>query len=523
MDRTAGTAIRSLLAAEAELSWHLPEGYASRLQPDYHHDAVSDDADVVHQPEAYEVVRYLLAETGRGTVLDIGCGSGRKLRELSAPRAVGVDFGANIEFCRTNHPGSGEWIEANLSDPSARKIADHASSDAIVICSDVVEHMPDPTQLLRLLDDCYRRGAIVITTTPDRVRVRGADHAGPPPNESHVREWELNEYSKVLADAGLNLTFAGFTTNNSEAREFKTILTISDPEVSARAVSRNANRPLAIIAAYNEADILAEVASDWIKQGCDIHLIDNWSTDGTWDVARKLAAAHPARVAIERFPDAPTSTYEWVPLLNRKADIAAQHPGRWIIHTDADELRRSPFPDVSLSDGFDIVEQTGANRVDFRVINFQPIPSSRLDGESIEDSLRSFRFGTRPGHLRQSKAWLQGWQRVDLASSGGHEANFTGAVDFRYKFLLKHYPLRSETHAVRKIEEERHARRSPFESEVLGFHGHYKELADRGFTSEDDADLIQWDEATFWREYGLIVMTDLVQSRIDRGWMKPGK
>jgi hypothetical protein len=382
--------------------------------------------------------------------------------------------------------------------------------------------MPEPTQLLRLLEDCYRRGAIVITTTPDRTRVRGAGHAGPPPNEAHVREWELNEYSSVIADAGLDLTFAGYTTNNTRARELKTILILSDPEVSGRSIARNVSRPLAIIAVYNEEDILSEVIADCLKQGCDVHVIDNWSTDGTWEIARRLAAVHPARVAIERFPEGPTPTYEWVPLLNRKADIAARYPGRWIIHTDADEIRRSPFPDISLSDAFDIVEQTGANRVDFRVINFQPIRSFG-GGQSVESSLRWFSFGTRPGHLRQFKAWLQGKQRIDLASTGGHEAQFAGAVDFRYKFLLKHYPLRSEAHAIRKIEHERHARLSEFESNILGFHGHYEGLARSGFKFAAEADLIEWDEVNFWREYGLLIMTDLVKSRIDRGWLEAGK
>jgi len=505
------------------LSWNLPDGYIERLEPTYHDDQVSDDDDVVHQPEAYDVVAYLLGATGRGTVIDIGCGSGRKLRNLAARRAVGVDYGPNIAFCRTNYPHAAEWIEADLSHPSARTIANEAGSDAIVICSDVVEHMPDPTQLLRLLEDCYRRGAIVITTTPDRARVRGTEHAGPPPNEAHVREWELNEYSSVIADTGLDLTFAGYTTNNSQARELKTILTLSDPDVSVRAVKRGASRPLAIIAAYNEQDIIGEVVADLLRQGCDVYLIDNWSTDGTWEIARRLAATNPARIMIERFPDTPMATYEWVPILNRKADIAARYPGRWIIHTDADEIRRSPFPDISLSDALDLVEQTGANRVDFRVINFQPIRSAGPGDERVESSLLWFSFGTRPGHLRQFKAWLQGKQRIDLASTGGHEAQFAGAVDFRYKFLLKHYPLRSEAHAIRKIEHERRARRSEFESNILGFHSHYKDVELGNFKFESEADLIEWNFSSFWRDYGLFVMTDLVKSRIDRGWLEPGK
>lgn len=495
----------------------------SRVAPDYHDDQCYDDADVVHQPEAYEVVRYLIGATGRGTVIDIGCGSGRKLRDLQADKTIGVDFGANIDFCRRAYPDAGEWIEADLSDPSARLLANRASADSIVICADVIEHLADPTQLLRLLEDCYRRGAIVITTTPDRVRVRGSDHTGPSPNGAHVREWALDEYSKVISDAGLGLSFAGFTTNNSEARELKTILTLSDPDVAAHAVVRNTSRPLAIIAAFNEADIADEVISDWIAQGCDVHFIDNWSTDRTWDAARRWAITHPSRVAVERFPDSPTSTYEWLPLLNRKADVAARYPGRWIIHSDADEIRRSCFPGINLADAFDLIAHTGANRVDFRVINFRPAEVGHIAPGEVQRSLRRFDFGTRTGHLSQWKAWLQGRPRVDLASSGGHEARFKGSVDFRYKFLLKHYPLRSQSHARHKIEHERHGRRSSFEYDVLKFHGHYDKLAASGFDFGSETDLLDWHDDSFWPNYGLLIMTDLVKSRVDRGWMEPGK
>ena len=504
------------------MNWHLPEGYQSRAQPEYHDDHTSDVSDVVHQPEAYEVVKYLLRATGRGTVIDIGCGSGRKLREMPA-RRIGVDFGANIEFCQSNFPDSCEWIEADLSNPSARSVANLASPDAIVICADVVEHLPDPTQLLQVLEDCYRRGAIVLTTTPDRIRVRGADDAGPPPNTAHVREWSLEEYAKVVADAGLSLTFAGYTTNNTQARELKTILTISDPDVGCYALPRNPARPLAIIASYNEADILDEVITDWLGQGCDLHLIDNWSSDSSWEIAQRWATTHPGRVSIERFPDSAVSTYEWIPILNRKADIAARHPRRWIIHADADEIRRSPFPGINLADAFDLVAQTGSNRVDFRVINFRPITVPGGPSGAIQESLRWFDFGTRAGHLAQSKAWLQGSSRVDLASTGGHEVRFEGAKDFRYKFLLKHYPLRSDEHARRKVELERHARRSPFEYEVLKFHTQYEALVDAGYQFEADADPIEWNEGTFWQDFGLLIMTDLLSSRVERGWMEAGK
>lgn len=33
----------------------------------------------------------------------------------------------------------------------------------------------------------------------------------------------------------------------------------------------------------------------------------------------------------------------------------------------------------------------------------------------------------------------------------------------------------------------------------------------------------EWNEDGFWRDYGLLTMTDLLQSRVDRDWMAGGK
>jgi hypothetical protein len=58
-----------------------------------------------------------------------------------------------------------------------------------------------------------------LTSTPDRIRAQGAEHRGPAPNRSHIREWALEEYVEFLADHNLPATYAGYTLNNSVMRE----------------------------------------------------------------------------------------------------------------------------------------------------------------------------------------------------------------------------------------------------------------------------------------------------------------
>jgi SAM-dependent methyltransferase len=256
--------------------FRLPADYVERPEPAYFDDSLYFDSEIVHQPEVYEAASFFARAPGRTTIIDIGCGNGRKLRGVQAARHVGVDFGANISFCRRHFPSWGEWIDADLSRPDCIKIAGLVENSCVVVCADVIEHMVDPEPLVALLAECHRRGAIVVTSTPDRARVHGAGHNGPPSNKSHVREWALAEYDAYLADRGLPSIFAGYTLNNNIARELKTIITIHDVAIAPSPVGAMELAPLAILSAYNEADVIGEVCEDLLDQGCDVVAIDNW-------------------------------------------------------------------------------------------------------------------------------------------------------------------------------------------------------------------------------------------------------
>src|SRR5262245_28546966 len=89
-------------------------------------------------------------------------------------------------------------------------------------------------------------------------------------------------------------------------------------------------RPLAIIATYNDHDIAPQVVRKLLSDGIGVHIIDNWSSDGTYEALADLGLE-----AIERFPDSGASRYfQLRPILQRKEVIAARFPGRWIINQD---------------------------------------------------------------------------------------------------------------------------------------------------------------------------------------------
>ena len=109
-------------------------------------------------------------------------------------------------------------------------------------------------------------------------------------------------------------------------------------------------RVIAIIAAFNEGDIISPVISHLVENGIDAYLIDNHSTDDT--VERAAGWLGKGLLHIERFPQssADAAKFEWTAILRRKEELANTLQADWFIHHDADEIRESPWPNVTLKE-----------------------------------------------------------------------------------------------------------------------------------------------------------------------------
>lgn len=258
-------------------------------------------------------------------------------------------------------------------------------------------------------------------------------------------------------------------------------------------------RVVALMIAYNEADIIVPSISGLIEQGIEVYLIDNWSTDGTYDLALKLVGH--GLIAIERFPlDGPDSVFRSKLAFRRKEQLASEIKADWFIHHDADEVRTSPWYGVSLKDGIWAADSAGFNAIDHTVIVFPPIDNGFKPGSDFEKYFRHFEFGTRAGHFLQVKAWKNLGLPVSLAESAGHEVSFPGRKIYPRKFLLKHYPIRSQSHGEKKTFLERKPRRSP-DGMAQGWHTHY-DLFDEGHNFlHDPSDLLTFDEQVFYDRY----------------------
>jgi hypothetical protein len=233
----------------------------------------------------------------------------------------------------------------------------------------------------------------------------------------------------------------------------------------------DAFRVVALIAAYNEADIIEPVLDHLAANGVWSYLIDNGSTDET--IARARRWLGRGLLGIERLADPDGGRTSWRALLARKRELARELGADWYVHHDADEVREGPWPGMTLREAIRWVDRAGFSAIDFRVLNFAPVDDAFRDGM---DPRSHFQRWEEPGEydLMQRKCWKAGGADLDLAE-GGHDVRFAGRRIFPLRFPLRHYPIRSQAHGLRKVFEERRDRFTE-EERAFGWHLQYDHI-----------------------------------------------
>lgn len=159
-------------------------GYVHRAEPCYFDDTGFADE---WQREVYAFAAALMARECLASVADVGCGSGYKLvNYLGNYDTTGYDVEKTVAFLKAKYPER-TWCSVPFSERGL-------PSPDLVVCSDVIEHVPDPDALLDFIIGLAPR--YVVLSTPDRdclYRPGSRHHFGPPTNPTHLREWSFAE------------------------------------------------------------------------------------------------------------------------------------------------------------------------------------------------------------------------------------------------------------------------------------------------------------------------------------------
>ena len=254
---------------------------------------------------------------------------------------------------------------------------------------------------------------------------------------------------------------------------------------------------VAIIAARNEADIVDVVIRDLVGQGVGVYFMDDGSTDGTLAIAERYL--NKGVIAIEELGrtlgNVDADRFRWHRILQRKAEVAFDVDAAWFIHHDADEFRESPWRGMDLCEAIGHVDTLGFNAIDFVCLEFWPLEGSLAVDSDVRKTQTHYAPPTKHNQL-QIRCWRQGEERVDLASSGGHEAKFANRRVCPTRFILRHYPVRSQAQGERKVFGERRTRYLADER-ARGWHVQYDALKPGESLARPADSLIRFDRESF--------------------------
>lgn len=476
--------------------FRLPASYLARHRSQLGADPTAPSVNQV-PPDIYPLAVRLAAGFGCSHLIDFGSGNAARWIQQGL-QTICVGHGPAFEQLPQRYPQA-QWIDCDLEQDQIVPVDPVLLPQAALVCANVLEHLPNPGPLLRNLRAFLERTPIAILSTPDRAGTDGLDHRGPPSNPSHVREWALPELTGLLEEHGFHVWFSGRTLDPSPSSRSTGLVVLANRAVPIPATVPAGFRVVAIMTAYNEADAIVPALEYLFRQGIEVYLLDNWSSDDT--VARARPYLGRGLLKIEQFPTAGASaSYDWKNLLRRVEELSLALGADWTIHHDVDQERESPWPGLTLREALYYVGQLGFNCIDHVQLAFRPVDNNYAPGTPLGEHFRHFEFDPEPSGQVQRNAWKNTGQPVNLSQSGGHEVLFAERRICPFKFLQRHYPVRSQAHGERKVLRERQARWNAQER-AQGWHRHYDSIQSGHNFLRDPRELLVFDSTTFHRDY----------------------
>lgn len=172
-------------------SHYLAKGYRSRKSVVHWDDTNSKDE---YQDEVYRFACRLVRERNYRSIVDFGCGSAYKLMKyFSEFDFVGYELEPTLSYLNQTYPGR-KWRASTIA-------AEDFDDADLVICSDVIEHLPQPDLLLRALSQSSARTVILSTPSLEIFADWGGTAStryGPPAIPTHYREWTTLEFGRFV-------------------------------------------------------------------------------------------------------------------------------------------------------------------------------------------------------------------------------------------------------------------------------------------------------------------------------------
>lgn len=195
----------------------IKEGYKHRNSYTHYSDIGYEDQ---YQDEVYLTALKIVKSKQLETIFDVGCGSAFKLKKyFSNYDFTGAEIEPTLSWLKKQY-SSDKWVESDFSKPIETDL---------FICSDVIEHLIDPDELIEFFKKSKYK--YIVLSTPEREAVqmyqKGFLWNGPPLNTAHTREWNFSEFYEYIS-GNLNIVKHFMSKNKAETSALCQIMVIKN-------------------------------------------------------------------------------------------------------------------------------------------------------------------------------------------------------------------------------------------------------------------------------------------------------
>ena len=254
-------------------------------------------------------------------------------------------------------------------------------------------------------------------------------------------------------------------------------------------------RIVTVLTTYNEAPFVKACLENYEKQGVEVYVLDNESTDETVDLLNEFKQRN--LIGLDIVPR--KGVKDWSQMCMRKERLFDQLSADWYMHADIDEIRVPSNSSMTLLQEVRLADREGFNAMNFIEYTFIPTKENpKHSVDNFQDTMRHYYpflpsypnrmnlFKKQPSRWPGIKARIKDmldrrrliYPSVDLVSSGGHRVRFPGIRMYPVDLKMRHYLVLDIDHAIRKYVKIKNSPNDP-----SGFHGW------RGNSAESDFQL----------------------------------
>ena len=229
---------------------------------------------------ARQLAGALASRFGARSVIDVGCVSSRNFLTAPGFRKLGITVDSSLRERCERYP-SISWVGIGSNELAQTAGFYDEIKQSVVICSDLAERVVEGSSIFDGLARLRALAHAMIITTPE---THGGELTSGPDTPARGSAWTLSMFRDFLTGKGMTPTFLGFTASNTADNQGKTIVAICDgcPPAEWRSPDPGFH-PLAIVTTYNDTDIAIQTVLKLLDDGIDVDVLDNWSTDGTFE------------------------------------------------------------------------------------------------------------------------------------------------------------------------------------------------------------------------------------------------